>query len=200
MVNEKVIFTIGRTNGSGGREIAEALAKRLGVRSYDNLLITETAKAAGITEEQVYEKEEKEGKGLFSFYGISVSNPLHQYQFDAIRRLADNDESCVFVGRCADYVLAHYPDIIKVFIHASHESCVERSAKRNGITPKEAAARVKRKNQERAMYYQRYTGMVWGNAENYDLCIDTTAITIEQATELIISYAEMRGYSFTGVR
>lgn len=195
---QKVIFTIGRSNGSGGREIAEALAARLGIRSYDKLLISETAKAAGITEDQVYEKEEKDGKGLFSFYGVPVSNPLHQYQFDAIRRLADNDESCIFVGRCADYLLAHYPDVIRVFIHASHEACVERSAKRNGISLKEAAERVKKKDQERAMYYQRYTGMVWGNAENYDLCIDTTKITIDQVTDLIISYAEMRGYKFTG--
>lgn len=200
MTQNKVIFTIGRSNGSGGREIAEALAAKLRIKSYDKLLISETAKAAGITEDQVYEKEEKDGKGLFSFYGVPVSNPLHQYQFDAIRRLADNDESCIFVGRCADYLLAQYPDVIRVFIHASHESCVERSAKRNSISPKEAAARVKRKDQERAMYYQRYTGMVWGNAGNYDLCIDTTKITIDQATDLIISYAEMRGYTFTGIQ
>ena len=84
MDESKLIFTIGRTNGSGGREIAAILAKRLGIVSYDTELINETAKMAGISVEDVYKQEEKEGKGAISFYGIPASNPLHQYQFEAI--------------------------------------------------------------------------------------------------------------------
>ncbi len=191
----KLIFTIARTNGSGGREIAGVLAEKLGIASYDSALITETARMAGLTEEQVYEREEKEGKGVFTFYGVPMANPLHQYQFDAIRKLAGEGRACVFVGRCADHVLADREDVISVFIHASHESCTERSARRNGISLKEASVRVEGKNRDRAMYYQRYTGKVWGNAANYDLCIDTSDITVEQAADLIIAYARMKGYS-----
>lgn len=190
----KLIFTIARTNGSGGREIAEVLAEKLGITSYDSALITETAKMAGLTEQQVYDREEKDGKGMFTFYGVPAANPLHQFQLDAIRKLADTGKACVFVGRCADYVLAGREDVISVFIHASHESCVERSAKRNNITPKEASVRIETKNRDRAMYYQRYTGRVWGNAANYDLCIDTSDITVGQAADLIIAYAVMKGY------
>ena len=102
--------------------------------------------------------------------------------------------SCVFVGRCADHVLSGRGDVVRIFIHASHEACVERSARRNCISEKEAVARVRQKDHDRAMYYQRYTGKVWGNAQNYDLCIDTTHLTIDQAVDLIIAYAEMAGY------
>ncbi len=194
MDESKLIFTIGRTNGSGGREIAAILAKRLGIVSYDTELINETAKMAGISVEDVYKQEEKEGKGAISFYGIPASNPLHQYQFEAIARLADEGKSCVFVGRCADHVLEGRPDVIRVFIHASKESSAKRSAERNGISLRVAEARVETKNRDRAMYYQRYTGKVWGNAANYDLCIDTSDITVEQAADLIIAYARMKGY------
>ena len=85
--------------------------------------------------------------------------------------------------------------MIRVFIHASKESSAKRSAERNGISLRVAEARVETKNRDRAMYYQRYTGKVWGNAANYDLCIDTSDITVEQAADLIIAYAKMKGYS-----
>lgn len=133
-----VIFTIARLNGSGGREIARILSERLGIRSYDKELITETAKAAGITEDEVYAMEERQKKGGFYYYGLPDDNPMHRYQFDAIRALADRGESCVFVGRCSDSVLDGREGLVKVFISASMEKCIERSAQRNGISEKEA--------------------------------------------------------------
>ena len=188
-----MIITIARQNGSGGREIARILSERLGIECYDTALITETARKAGMTVDEVYESEEREGKGRLTFYGIPPANPLHRYQFEAIRELAGKGRSCVFVGRCADHVLEGRGDLIRVFVHASQERCVERSAARNGITGKQAAARVSEKNLERAQYYQRYTGKVWGLAQYYDLCIDTTSITLEQAADLIVEYASMKG-------
>jgi cytidylate kinase len=188
------IITIARQNGSGGREIAEILAGKLGIRSYDRALISETARLSGLTEEQVYEREERGRKGGMTFYGFSAANPLYELQSEAIRRLAGEDGSCVFVGRCADYVLSGRPDLITVFVHASEEECARRSAGRNGISEGEARRRVAERNRERALYYHRYTGRVWGDAANYDLCVDTTRISLGQAADLIISYSRMRGF------
>ena len=194
MDSKKLIFTIGRQNGSGGREVGQALARRLGMKCYDQTVITETAKLAGLTEEQIYEDEEREKKGTLMFYGMPVANPIHQFQFDAIRKIASENENGVFVGRCADYVLKGRENVVNIFIHASREACIKRSAERNGISMSDAGKRVDTKNANRAQYYMRYTGEAWGSVFRYDLCIDTTKITIEQAVDLIVEYCRMVGY------
>lgn len=127
------------------------------------------------------------------FYGIPAPNPVFVAQSKAIETLAANGP-CVFVGRCADYVLRDRSDVINVFVKAPMEARVARSSKRNNISEKEAFARVKDKDSERALYYQRYTGIVWGTVENYDLTIDTSVIGVENAAKLIIEYARMAGY------
>lgn len=189
----ELIITIARQNGSGGREVGKILADMLGVRCYDQEILREAASESGISLNEIERKEERSTKTNMFFGGIPASNPVFTAQSKAIETLAANG-SCVFVGRCADYVLRDRKDVINVFIKAPIEARVERSSRRNNITEKEAFARVTDKDRERALYYQRYTGIVWGTVENYDLSIDTGTIGVENAARLIIEYAKMCGY------
>ena len=188
-----LIITIARQNGSGGREVGKILAELLGIRCYDQEILAEAANESGISLQEIEKKEERTSRTNMFFYGISARNPVFVAQSKAIETLAANGP-CVFVGRCADYVLHDRSDVINVFVKAPMEARVARSSKRNNISEKEAFARVKDKDSERALYYQRYTGIVWGTVENYDLTIDTSVIGVENAAKLIIEYARMAGY------
>ena len=188
-----LIITIARQNGSGGREVGKILADLLGIRCYDQEILAEAANESGISLQEIEKKEERTSRTNMFFYGISAPNPVFVAQSKAIETLAANGP-CVFVGRCADYVLRDRSDVINVFVKAPMEARVARSSKRNNISEKEAFARVKDKDSERALYYQRYTGIVWGTVENYDLTIDTSVIGVENAAKLIIEYARMAGY------
>ncbi len=188
-----LIITIARQNGSGGREVGKILADLLGIRCYDQEILAEAANESGISLQEIEKKEERTSRTNMFFYGIPAPNPVFVAQSKAIETLAANGP-CVFVGRCADYVLRDRSDVINVFVKAPMEARVTRSSKRNNISEKEAFARVKDKDSERALYYQRYTGIVWGTVENYDLTIDTSVIGVENAAKLIIEYARMAGY------
>ena len=188
-----LIITIARQNGSGGREVGKILADLLGMKCYDQEILAEAANESGISLQEIEKKEERTSRTNMFFYGIPAPNPVFVAQSKAIETLAANGP-CVFVGRCADYVLRDRSDVINVFVKAPMEVRVARSSKRNNISEKEAFARVKDKDSERALYYQRYTGIVWGTVENYDLTIDTSVIGVENAAKLIIEYARMAGY------
>lgn len=188
-----LIITIARQNGSGGREVGKILADLLGIRCYDQEILAEAANESGISLQEIEKKEERTSRTNMFFYGIPAPNPVFVAQSKAIETLAANGP-CVFVGRCADYVLHDRSDVINVFVKAPMEARVARSSKRNNISEKEAFARIKDKDSERALYYQRYTGIVWGTVENYDLTIDTSVIGVENAAKLIIEYARMAGY------
>lgn len=188
-----LIITIARQNGSGGREVGKILADLLGIICYDQEILAEAANESGISLQEIEKKEERTSRTNMFFYGIPAPNPVFVAQSKAIETLAANGP-CVFVGRCADYVLRDRSDVINVFVKAPMEARVARSSKRNNISEKEAFARVKDKDSERALYYQRYTGIVWGTVENYDLTIDTSVIGVENAAKLIIEYARMAGY------
>ena len=188
-----LIITIARQNGSGGREVGKILADLLGIRCYDQEILAEAANESGISLQEIEKKEERTSRTNMFFYGIPAPNPVFVAQSKAIETLAANGP-CVFVGRCADYVLRDRSDVINVFVKAPMEARVARSSKRNNISEKEAFARIKDKDSERALYYQRYTGIVWGTVENYDLTIDTSVIGVENAAKLIIEYARMAGY------
>lgn len=188
-----MIVTIARENGSGGRDVGKKLADMLGIKCYDQEIIAETAKIAGIDPAKVIDGEEKAKRTNVFFGGIPASNPIFAAQSEVIKALAEKG-SCVFVGRCADYVLRDCGDVLRVFIHAPIEVRTARSAERNNITEKEAFVRVRDTDRERALYYQRHTGIVWGIVQNYNLSIDTGAIGIDNAAKLIIEYIRMSGY------
>jgi len=178
-----MIITIGRENGSGGREM-------LGIPCYDQEIITETAGRTGIDAKEIEKMEESNKDGLISYWGIPSANPLFAEQSKIISELASKGP-CIFVGRCADFVLNGRNDVVKVFIHAPVGDRILRSAKRNGISEKAAYERIRKKDAQRASYYQRYSGKVWGAVSNYDLTVNTGTIGVDGAAELIIDYIEM---------
>lgn len=185
-----LIVTIGRQNGSGGREVGRILADMLGVRCYDREIIEETAKVSGMSVEEVERSEERSRKSAVSYWGIPASNPLFASQSKAILDIADRGP-CVFVGRCADYVLRERKDVVNVFVTAPIPDRIKRSAARNGISEKDAYQRIKDK--ERAEYYRRYTGQVWGAVSNVQLSVDTGVIGVENAAKLIYDYIALTG-------
>ncbi len=196
------IITITRQFGSGGHEIGEALAKKLEIPFYDKELISLAAKESGVCPEVFEEVDEKAtnsllyslsvglynyGNGFSSMGDLPVNDRLYILQHKIIKELAEK-ENFVVVGRCADYVLKDNPNIVKVFIYADIDSRVKRAVDRRDIDPARAKQAVIKADKARANYYSFYSGKKWGLADNYDLCINSTHISIEQAVEIILSY------------
>lgn len=187
-----VVVTIGRENGSGGREVGSILAGILGVKCYDREIIEETARKSGIDVKDVEKREESRASSSLFFGGIPSNNPLFASQSEAIQDIASRGP-CVIVGRCADYVLKDRPEVVKVFVTAPVGDRIKRSAARNSISEKQAYERIRSKDNERAEYYRRYTGRIWGSVSNYDLSVNTGRIGVEKAAELIAEYIRMSG-------
>lgn len=188
-----LIITIGRQNGSGGREVGKKISEILGIKYYDQEIIAVTANESGLPVDEVAKEEERSKDSPLYFWGVSAPNPVFVAQSKAICDMAENGPA-VFVGRCADYILRDRKNVVNVFVHAPLEDRMERSAKRNGIPIKEAAKRVQDKDRERAMYYQRYTRQMWGVVTGYHLSVNTGPIGIENAADLVIEYVRMMGY------
>lgn len=183
-------ITIGRQNGSGGREVGRILAERLGVPCYDWEIVEETARRSGKTIEEVERNEERaRTDSKLYFYGVPAANPLFQQQAEIIKELAAKGP-CVFVGRCADRILSGRDDIVNVFVTAPVPDRIKRSMERNGISEKEAYQRITSKDRARADYYLRYAGMTWGDAANYHITVNSGPIGVEGAADLILAYID----------
>lgn len=182
------IVTIGRQNGSGGREVGRILAERLGVPCYDREIIEETARRSGRSANEVEMQEEcvRTDSRLF-FGGVPIASRMFDQQADVIRDLASHGP-CVFVGRSADYILRDRDDTVNVFIVAPVPDRIKRSAARNGISEKNAYERIMAKDRSRAEYCMRYTGRTWGDASNYHISINTGSIGVEASADLILEY------------
>ena len=198
-------ITIGRQFGSGGREIGQQVAKILGIDYYDKELLTEAAKASGLNA-NVFEAADERTPKLFSNFGalnigynsgayymgntpISHSN-IYAAQSRVIEELAQRGP-CVIVGRTADYILRKHTTVISTFIHSSLEDRVARIIARGDCdNAKQAAELAEKKNKLRADYYSFYTGNQWGDAQNYDLCIDSTIIGTTGAAQVIALFAK----------
>lgn len=190
------IVTIGRQNGSGGREVGRILAGMMGVKCYDREIVEATAAATGRSVEDVERSEERGRRSPVSYWGVSPRNTLFDEQSRVILDLASKGP-CVFVGRCADYVLREREDVVRVFVTAPVPDRIRRSAGRNGISEREAYSRITDKDAERSEYYRRYTGRAWGSVSNVDLSVDTGAIGVENAARLVLEYVRMAGYDVT---
>ncbi len=197
MDDKKIIINVGRQLGSGGRVIASMLAKDFGCKFYDKELLNLAAKESGFCETFFEQNDEQKGflKSFFyahmpflsgsSFYSNKLSQEsLFQFQSDAIRKAAD-EGSCVFVGRCADYVLRDYKNTVSVFITADLDERVERVAKRHGCGKETAMKIITDRENERSTYYNYYTGKKWGYSASYDLCINSSILGMERTEELI---------------
>ena len=187
------IITISREFGSGGRTIGREVAEKLGIPCYDSELIEKIAEESGLTKEYIEERGEHAVHGSWlanafsserSFYGGSTQDYLWSVQRQVIVNLAEK-ESCVIVGRCADYILNDQADCLKVFIHADMEKRADRIVTvygETGISPKK---RVQDKDKRRKSYYQFYTNMEWGKAQNYHITLDSGVLGIEKCVEVI---------------
>jgi len=188
------IITISREFGSGGRTVGKIAAQKLGVPCYDQELIREIAGQSGFTEDYVAEQSECTRHGNWianafsegSLGGFSNQDYLWIVQRKVILKLAQ-EESCVIVGRCADYILGKEADCLRVFIHADPAKRAERIVKVYGETGELPEKRVRDKDRRRAAYYQFYTDMKWGEARNYHIALDSGALGIEKCAELITS-------------
>ena len=201
MYNNTVI-TIGRQYGSGGREIGKKLSEILGISYYDDELISLAAKNSGLNHDVLSDVDEKAtnsllytlamGGSLFGgnaamAYEMPINDKLYIAQSEIIKELAEK-ESCVIIGRCADYVLKDYSSAINVFIYADLDRRAERVAAAKGITEAKAKDLIIKTDKQRANYYNYYTSLKWGRIENYNLCIDSGKTGTEKAAEIIANY------------
>lgn len=188
---KKFIITIGRSYGSGGRMVGQKIAEDLGIKCYNSELLIEAAKESGLCKE-VFEKiDEKPISAFLSFSAgkydhgeMPLNHKVFLAQMQTIKKIADR-ESCVIVGRCADYVLKDYENVINVFITAPFEDRVQRAIDRDSILPGKAEKRIKRIDKERANYYNFYSTKRWGVADSYDICLDSSKFGIEGCAKII---------------
>ena len=198
------IVTIGREYGSGGIDIGRMLAERLNVKCYDKELITLAAKKSGLCEEVMETHDESPVSSFFYSLVMDVRSlgssmagfmdtPLHQKvflaQFETIQHLA-KEESCVIVGRCADYALAGYPNVTSVFITADTDDKVDYCCRLNGMTKDKALDFIVKQDKKRADYYNYFSNKQWGAASTYDLCLNSSRTGYEGAVELILDYID----------
>lgn len=201
---DNIIISVGRQLGSGGRVIARRLADDFGCGFYDRELLNLAAKESGFSEKFFEQNDEHRGlvRSLFHlhvshmsdncFYNNKLSQEsLFKFQSDAIRRAAD-EGPCVFVGRCADYVLRDRRDMVSVFITADMESRIRQVCARRGCGEAEAERIIVRGDRERAAYYNYYTGKTWGHGESYDLCVNSSILGPERTEEFIKEFIERR--------
>ncbi len=202
MENKHIIINVGRQLGSGGRIIARMLAKDFNAKFYDKEILNLAAKESGFSEKIFEQNDEKKGfiRGLFNMAAPHVSGVyesgfsqenLFKFQSDAIRKAAQKG-SCVFVGRCADYVLRDFENVVNIFITASMHDRVEQILNKQNVEPPEAKRMILQAESKRAAYYNYYTGKKWGHAESYDLCVNTSILGMEETEKMVADFIRKR--------
>ena len=203
-MNSNLIISIGRQYGSGGREIGEKLAARLGIAFYNNELITMAAQKSGMAHNVIDEADEKATNSLLytlamgsSFFnanvGVNYDMPINDRLFvtqsDLIKSLAD-EAPAVFIGRCSDYVLRGYPTLLRLFIHAPLDYRAAHIAERHNVSLDKAKDLAIKTDKRRANYYNYYTGQKWGRLENFDVAIDSSCLGIDGTVEMLVGFIE----------
>ncbi len=200
-MDKHIVITIGRQYGSAGREIGFRIAEKLGIKCYDKEILSVAAKESGLCEKIFEAHDEKPTKSfLYSlvmdtysmgytpsgYVDMPIGHKIFLAQFDAIKNIAEK-ESCIFVGRCADYALEDNPDLLSVFIHGTMEHRVQRIMERVGVkTEEEAQDLINKTDKKRAAYYNSYSNKKWGEAKTYNLSIDSGLLGIEGTADLIV--------------
>lgn len=204
-MDKNIVITINRMYGSGGRTVAEMLSKRLNIPYYDKDLSKLASDESGINVALFNNADEKVKKKfrLFKAKGyngdlktpdskdFTTSENLFNYQAKVIKDLAAK-ESCVIVGRCANYVLKDCDNVLSVFIHAPKEFCLEQAALKKSLPLDELEEFVTKTNRQKENYYKFYTGREWSDARNYDLCLDSSKLGFDRCVEEIIAYMKVR--------
>ena len=201
MERKHIIINIGRQFGSGGKEVAEKIGSSLGIRVYDNELISKAAEESGFSRELLERSDEKRSVfSLFSFFGADRfgstrnymgDNELFKIQSDVIRGIAEKGPA-VFVGRCSNYIVRDKA-CLDAFVSAPLEARVKRVMERLDVDEDEAKTRIERQDRTRQTYYNFFTFGNWGAASDYDLCVDSSILGIEGTAELIIDFGRKAG-------
>lgn len=197
MKDNELIINVGRQFGSGGRLVALALGRKLGIPVYDQELIAKAAEQSGFSKELFANSDEKRNLLALSSFIVDVGrfgsadnymsdNQLFVIQSNVIRSLADKGPA-IFIGRCSDYILRDRK-CLDVFVTATDEVRIKRIAERMNITPEQADSLMRKKDRTRETYYNYYTFGNWGVASNYDLCVDSSVLGIEGTADMIIDF------------
>ena len=200
---QHIIINVGRQLGSGGHDIGRMLALDFQAKYYDRELLNLAAKESGLSEKIFEQNDEKKGffRGLLNLGAPHLSSgnfkpdlsqeSLFQFQSEAIRKAA-KENSCVFVGRCADYVLRDFPNTVNIFITASMKYRIEQIMNKQHLERDQARKFIEQKESDRAAYYNYYTGKKWGAAESYDLCIDSSVLGLMETEKIIAAFIRKR--------
>ena len=200
-----MVFTIGREFGSNGHAVGEKLAERLGIPVYDKELLQRASRESGLCEEIFKNQDERPTNsflyslvmdtytgGAYSgnaFLDMPLNHKVFLAQFDTIKKLAAQ-ESCVIIGRCADYALEDHKEVINVFIQADLEERIRRVASRSNVSEAKAKDIIQKTDKQRASYYNYYTNKKWGDSRCYDITLNTTKVSVDDCVDLILQYYE----------
>ena len=204
---DNFVITIGREFGSGGMDIARKLSEKLNVKYYDKELLAMAAKESGLCEE-IFENHDEKPTNSFLYslvmdtYSVSgytsapfLDMPLNHKvflaQFDTIKKLAAK-ESCIIVGRCADYALAEHPNCISVFIHADMDFRTKHVMSTFDLTEDKAKDMIHKTDKKRASYYNYYSSKKWGDSRSYNLSLDSSQLGLDGCMEMILKYMEIK--------
>ena len=201
----KTIITIGREFGSYGLDIGKRVAEELGLKLYDKDMLKRAAKESGLCEE-IFETHDERPTNSFLYslvmdtYSLGYASsgyadmPLNHKvflaQFDTIKKIAE-EGPCVIVGRCADYALEDFDNVISIFIHADLDKRISRISRLHNMTPSKAKDMIVKNDKKRASYYNYYTNKEWGAAKSYDLCLDSSKLGVEGTVKAILEYVKL---------
>lgn len=203
------VITIARQYGSGGKTIGKMLAEDLGIHFYNREILRMASDESGINEQLFCQVDERIKTNLLYRIAKRIrneevlppdsddflsTNNLFNYQAKVIKQLAD-EESCVIIGRCADYVLQDYDNVVSVFIHGPYDFCLEQAMKVNAKSESEMRKYMEKRDKYRGEYYKYYTGKDWFDARNYHLCLDSSKLGFDGCVEAIKAYMKVRGLS-----
>lgn len=200
------IITIGREFGSAGREIGYKVAEAFDIKLYDKEMLARAAKESGICEE-IFETHDEKPTNSFlyslvmdtysmgysgnTYTDMPINHKVFLAQFDAIKKIAD-EGPCILVGRCADYALESYKNVVSVFIHADMEARIRRIARIYDLTDAKAKDMIIKTDKKRSSYYNYYTNKKWSDAESYELCLTSSELGIEGTAKAIIDYVKLK--------
>lgn len=209
MADTKTIITIGRQFGSAGREIGYKVAEKLGVKLYDKEMLDRAAKESGICQELFETHDEKPTSSFLyslvmdtyslgytsgTYTDMPINHKLFLAQFDAIKKIAQ-EGSCVLVGRCADYALEDYDNVINLFIHADLDARIRRIARRFDLTDAKAKDMIHKTDKKRASYYNYYTNKRWGVADSYDFSLNSSVLGVDGTVEAILRLVDLKEHT-----
>lgn len=200
------IITIGREFGSAGREIGYKVAETFDIKLYDKEMLARAAKESGICEEIFHSHDEKPTNSFLyslvmdtysmgysgsTYTDMPINHKVFLAQFDAIKKIAD-EGPCILVGRCADYALEEYDNVLSVFIHADMDARIRRIARIYDLTDAKAKDMIIKTDKKRSSYYNYYSNKRWGDVDSYDMCLNSSMLGIEGTAEAIEKLVELK--------